>query len=80
MSNEPQNFDINDTVLKLDFKVEGEFNYVDIRHFDYEMKMLELAHYTNGVAQKFFTESVILHAVTLIDKSQITLDELLNVA
>jgi hypothetical protein len=63
LPNPPSNWEINETVKKLDFKVIGQFNakngkaVVDLQHKNPVLKRLQLAQYANVVTQALFIES-----------------------
>jgi len=69
-SNSPQNFDINNVVKHLDFKVNGKVESkttkVNIRqHLNHNVKMLSMSHYVNPLVSCFHQEAMMVHAVFL---------------
>jgi hypothetical protein len=71
ISNAPSNLYLNNTVKHLDFKVIGNYESktakVDITDAKTIAKMLSLSHYSAPLLQSFQSESIMAHAILLLE-------------
>lgn len=70
--------DINDMIKFLDLRVTGQKEnngnnaVVHLKYKNPEKTMLNMAYYTNALAQNFTSESMICHAITVLQYTKAT--------